>query len=365
MSAAPQSVKRVSESGSGSRRVCLLLGVLLAIAGISTAESADHEGRFGVLIMAHGGTDEWDQAVLNAVEPLRDQYPVEVAFGMADASTIDEGVEKLEASNVSRIGVVRLFISGESWYEQTEQILGLIEGAPSASELQARQEDHGAHGDPAKHDADGTHGGVDHHAEPGSKGEHAGQESHAGHGTNGDQESEEHHMAPRYRIESEAAFALSTEGLAQAPEMDEVLLFRARALSQSPETEDVLFLAHGPGDDEENERWIATINSRADLLRSEIPFRRVEVMTLREDWPEKRTEAEERIKGFVQRARDEGGQAIVIPYRVYGFGPYAEILEDFEYTSDGQGLIPHEAVTRWIDRQANSLRESQFRQPID
>lgn len=297
--------------------------------------------------MAHGGTEEWDQAVLNAVEPLRDQYPAEVAFGMADASTIEKGVHQLQSEGVAKVGVVRLFISGESWYERIEQILGLIEGAPSAHEIHSQANDHGGHDEHADHaDEDSD-------------------SSHAGHGSNGDQDDSGHHMAPLYRIDTDASFAMSTEGLAQASEMDEALLCRARDLSRSPATEDVLFLVHGPGEDAENERWIATIDSRADLLRSEIPFRRVEVMTLREDWPEKRKEAEERIMRFVQRAKDEGGQSIVIPYRVYGFGPYDEILEDFEYISDGQGLIPHEAVTRWIDRQARSLQSSSFRQPID
>jgi sirohydrochlorin cobaltochelatase len=344
-----------------------LLFILLVGAWPAATQAAHHDDAYGVLVMAHGGNDEWDQAVLEAVEPLRAEYPVEVAFGMADASTIDEGVSLLEAAGVERIGVVRLFISGESWFERTEQILGLTEGAPSAAEVEAgegHRDGHGPHVAPpdesehdndavqAAHDSDtdGAHGDTDHQGSD---------ESEAG------QDGEGHHMAAFYRIETDATFALSTEGLAEAPEMDEILLVRARELSRDPHSEDVLFLAHGPGDDTENEQWIATIDDRAELLRREIPFRRVEVMTLREDWPEKREAAEERVREFVRRAREEGGQAIVIPYRVFGFGPYAEILEDLEYISDGQGLIPHEAVTRWIDRQASSLREGTFRATMD
>ena len=365
MSAAPQASKEHSASKSGSRRFCFLNVVLLILAGASAAWSAHHEGTYGVLVMAHGGTEEWDQAVLDAVEPLREKYPVEVAFGMADASTIDEGVKKLESSNASRIGVVRLFVSGESWYERTEQILGLIEGAPSANEWQAEAESHGEHDGHPDRGADKAHHDMNQHPGHASEAEEVIEDSHTRHGTNGDQDQGGHHMAPFYRIETTASFTLSTEGLAQAPEMDEVLLLRASTLSESPESEDVLLLAHGPGDDGEDERWIATINDRADLLRREVPFRRVEVMTLREDWPEKREAAEERVREFVRRANEEGGQAIVIPYRVFGFGPYAEILEGLDYTSDGQGLIPHEAVTQWIDKQASSLQTDTFRLPID
>lgn len=40
-------------------------------------------------------------------------------------------------------------------------------------------------------------------------------------------------------------------------------------------------------------------------------------MTLREGWPEKRPEAERRIKSFVERAKAEGGRAIILaaPFR--------------------------------------------------
>ena len=43
---------------------------------------------------------------------------------------------------------------------------------------------------------------------------------------------------------------------------------------------------------------------------------------------------------------------------VSGFGGYAEVLEGLDYRADGRGLIPHEAVTRWIDRQARALRDA-------
>ena len=56
---------------------------------------------------------------------------MEIAFGMADAVSLQDGVRKLEAKGIERIGVVRLFVSGESWYERTEQILGLKPGAPA------------------------------------------------------------------------------------------------------------------------------------------------------------------------------------------------------------------------------------------
>jgi len=247
---------------------------VLAVSACAAPPSHDHvakelqpvdRGDFGVLLMAHGGSEEWNQGVLDAVQPLRERYPIEVAFGMADAASIQEAVQTLEVRGIRDIAVVRLFVSGESWYERTEQILGLRSGAPMPPAASAT-----------------TH--------------------EAAHG--------EHSMG-FWKIRADASFALSKEGLSEAEGMGEVLADRARGLSEDPRREDVLILAHGPGDDRENERWITSIRARAASIRAHVPFRRVEVKTLREDWPEKRELAEHRIREFVERARLEGGTAIV------------------------------------------------------
>jgi hypothetical protein len=260
---------------------------------------------YGVLIMAHGGSAAWDRAVLESVGPLHADYPVEVAFGMADAASLQAGIERLEARGVRRVGVVRLFVSADSFLDRTEQILGLRPGAPPRPE-------HGT--------------------------------EHAGHGME------------LWKVETQATFALSTEGLNEAPEMGDVLLDRARALSRDPRNEDVLVLAHGPGDDDENERWLGYMDRQADRVREVLPFARVAVATLREDWPEERAAAEERVRDFVREGRAQGRTPIVIPFRVHGFGPYADALEGLDYVADEQGLLPHGAVTRWIARQARELQ---------
>ncbi|PCJ39529.1 MAG: hypothetical protein COA71_13815 [SAR86 cluster bacterium] len=265
----------------------------------------------GVMVMAHGGGEEWNAGVLNVVEPLKDNYNIEVAFGMADAYSLQETVSTLEASGAKRIVVVRLFVSGESWYERTQQILGLQEGAPERAEAPMGMQ------------------------MPGMRMEF-------------------------WQLESDASFAMSLEGLSEAEEMDQILLERALNLSENPAVEDVLILAHGPGDDDENERWLANIGSRAELLETESPFRRVKVATLREDWMDKREEAEREIRAFVENASNQNGRAIVLPYRVQGFGPYATVLEGLDYRADGQGLVPHPAVTQWIEGQILEMAQGEF-----
>lgn len=299
--------------------------LLLAAAACSSAPapaSPSHHAasNFGVIVMAHGGSPEWNRAVEDTVAPLRDRYKIEIAFGMADATSLQEAARKLEARDVHRIGVVRLFISGESWFERTEQIFGLKPGAPA----QANADEH--------HDHHGHHGAAP-MAGPAMAG----------------------HAMAFFRVASHASFALSRDGLADEPAMGRILADRARALSKDPAHEDVLILAHGPGDDGENARWLAKLDARAAGIRELAPFRRVHVETLREDWPDKRADAEQRIRAFVSRATEEGGTAIVIPFRVQGFGPYAKVLEGLTYRSDEQGLIPHDEVRAWIERQIRGL----------
>jgi sirohydrochlorin cobaltochelatase len=153
---------------------------------------------------------------------------------------------------------------------------------------------------------------------------------------------------------------VSAEGLNEAPEMAAVLLDRARALSRDPAREDVLVLAHGPGEDAENERWLAYLDRLAEQTRSALPFHRVQVATLREDWPEKRTAAERAVREFVESSRGAGRRALVIPFRVEGFGPYADVLEGLDYSANELGLLPHSNVTTWIRRQALELRSAEF-----
>lgn len=314
---------RMGTNGVGATRplysAALVAVALLVGCAARPAQVARTSDDFGVLVMAHGGGAEWNRNVAAALAPIGAHYPTEIAFGMADAVSLQDGVRKLEAKGVGRIGVVRLFVSGESWYERTEQILGLKPGAPAKP----------ATGDHADH------------------GEHAG------------------HSMAFWQLDADASFALSKQGLADAPEMGAVLAERARGLSRDPGHEDVLILAHGPGDDAENQRWIDQINARADTVRQALPFRRVQVETLREDWPDKRKAAELRIRAFVERASKESGRAIVIPFRVEGFGPYGKVLDGLDYLSDGRGLVPSPQVTQWVRRQAEELHRVGFRSSGD
>lgn len=308
---------------------------ILISAGTSTHAQTHHGHTFdtqnvrpqhqGVLVMAHGGMPEWDNGVLDMLAPLNQRYVLETALGMADAVSLQQAVARLEHRGVTDIAVVRLFISGESWYERTEQILGIRPGAP-----------------PRPIETDATHSS---HATHGHSHDQAQGNAHAG------------HSMEFWQIASNARFALSTEGLADAAEMVQVLRDRVLHLSENPAREDVLVLAHGPEDDAENERWLQSITERAGILRQE-GFHSVHIATLREDWPEKREQAQDEVRAFVADSAAAGRTPIVIPYRVHGFGPYTRVLDGLDYVADGQGLVPHPAVTDWIERQVKELHSA-------
>ena len=63
--------------------------------------SMEDQPDFGLLLMAHGGTEEWNEAVLQATAEVTSKYPVEVAFGMADAGSLERSVRRLEKLGVN------------------------------------------------------------------------------------------------------------------------------------------------------------------------------------------------------------------------------------------------------------------------
>lgn len=288
------------------KRFCLIV-LLLEFAAFSPLYANE---QCGLLVMAHGGTDEWNAAVEAAVEPISDAMPTAIAFGMADPKTLNEAVVDLESQSVACIAVVRLFASAKSFLHQTEYLLGL-RGDPPAFFISHNE--HGHHG-PSKETP-----------------------------------------AP---ISSDTKIAISQEGLLDAPEMGSVLSQRALELSSSSGKESVLIIAHGPGDDAENAEWLSKLNMLADSVRVTRQFETVEVHTLREDWDEKRAGAETQIRAFVETSIDQGKKVLVIPFRLYGFGPYAEVLEGLTYTSDGIGLLPSRLVTDWIEHQSQLVMQN-------
>jgi len=289
-----------------------LLRLLLAAYFLCGFAPAAPSARPGILIMAHGDSPDWNAAVEEAAAPLGKILPVTIAFGMAQPHSIEMALVRLQSQGVTHVAVVRLFVSDESFRGQIEYLLGLQPEPPPIF--------------------------LEHSMEPGLT------------------PAEAVKLLPPDAappaVRHNATLALNRQGLYDSARTSRILVDRVKALSVSPSNESVLIIAHGEGNQALNQKWISRVEALASRVRDFAPFQQVRVETLQEDWPEERREAERRIRNFVQQADEEGGDMLVVPFRVFGFGPYAEVLEGLEYKSDGKGLLPHHEVTEWIKDQA-------------
>lgn len=260
------------------------------------------EPAVGVLVMAHGGSPEWNDDVARAVAPLAAAVPTSVAYGMADPSTMSAALDSLRDRGIQRVAVVRMFLSGESFAEQTHFYLGLSETPPESFVLMGPRA-----------------------ADP----------------------------AARLPIGHTMRVATHPHGLLNSLEAREIAVERAGALSSQPSQESVLLLAHGMGAEDENDRVLEAMHLAADLIRAQ-GFAEVEVATLREDWLEQRLVAEAGIRQFVADQAELGRTVIVIPMRLSGFGPYGEVLAGLPFLP-GDGLLPHDLISRWLRRTATDV----------
>ncbi len=208
-------------------------------------EAPARDGSVGVLVMAHGGSPEWNASVDAAVAPLSADVPTAVAYGMANPHTLAPALDALRKQGVDRVAVVRLFLSGESFLDQTRYLLGMSDTPPATFVLMG----------PAAADPEA-----------------------------------------RRPIRHDLALATHDDGILGSPEATEVMVDRARTVSVRPATESVLLLAHGMGDEAENRRVLDAMERVADRV-ADAGFAEVEVETLREDWEQERVDAERRMRG--------------------------------------------------------------------
>lgn len=265
-----------------------------------TGAAPESAPRPGILVMAHGGGEEWNGRVEDAVRPLRDRVPVSLALGMANPATMQAALDSLANEGVNTVAVVRLFVSGASFLHPTEFLLGLRPDPPKRAMVGHRMVS-GTELDP---------------------------------------------LANGSRI------LLEMEGLGGSDQAARILVDRASGAGIPPAESGVLLLAHGMGDEGEDRQVLRSMEDAARAL-SDGGYAEVHVGTLREDWASAREEAEERIRGLVAGMGERHRHVLVVPYRVSGFGPYADVLEGLEYVAT-EGFLPHPLITDWIAAKATA-----------
>jgi sirohydrochlorin ferrochelatase len=288
-----------------------LAALALAWAVTSTADAKD-----GILLLAHGNhgagghgapaaghehhaaPNPWNDNVELIVTAVRAKYPIEVAFGMAEAPAIQAAIERLEKQGVTRIAAVPLFVSSHSpIIGNTRYILGLQDTLAKYTSLKTLP-----------------------------------------------------------RAETKAKVAMSP-ALDAHPLVSEILLDRARALTKKPGETAVVLIAHGPNTEEENRLWLKEMAAHAAFLREKGGFTAVEVLTHRNDAsPEIKAKAREEFRARVSQ-NGKTNTVVVVPLLMSAGGIEGQVQDDLEGIPHAFGapLLPHPNIARWVEAQAREL----------
>lgn len=292
-----------------------LLLLLLA----STPAYAQSAAPEGILLLAHGGAEEWNARVVALAAGIDKTQPVEVAFGMASRPSIQAAVDRLVAGGATAIVAVPLFISPHSSVvTSTEYLLGVRAEMPPDLRRFATM-NHGAAG----------HG----------TGEHAGHAAAAP-------------AVDNTRPVSSPVPIRMTGALGRHALVGKILIDRARELSRTPEREAVIIVAHGPVKDDENARWLDDMKSLAGQMKTASTFAAIDYMTVRDDAPKAlRDHAAGELRAMVEGHSRAGRRVLIVPLLLSYGGIEKGIrqrLEGLDYEMSNRGLMPDPRLAEWV-----------------
>lgn len=296
-------------------RPILAVVVLAALLGRTS-----HADGPGILLLAHGGSAEWNAHVTKVAAQVDRTKPTEVAFGMATRANIQAAVDRLTARGVTEIVAVPLFVSSwSSVITSTEYLLGQRTEAPPELAIYAKMK----HSTPVA-----TSGG------------------HGSHGEHGDATAD-----ARSPVNSPVPIRM-TSALNDHPIVADILTSRARSISRNPADEAVVIVAHGPTREDENARWLADLASLAKRVSGAGAFASVDYLTLRDDAPRPvRDQATAELRAVVEKRLREGRRVLIVPLLV-SFGGIErglrERLAGLAYAMPDAGLVPDERLVTWV-----------------
>jgi sirohydrochlorin cobaltochelatase len=293
------------------RIVVAFLLVVLCAAGTATAQTT------GVLLLAHGGQPAWNDRVTDLAAKVDKSKPTEVAFGMATRANIQSAVDRLVARGVTEIVAVPLFVSSwSSVITSTEYLLGLRAEAPPA----------------LAHFAKMNHGSA------------ANNTGHAGHGAHAGEDGTK-------PVKSPVPIRM-TPALNDHPIAAEILVSRARSIGNSPASEAIVIVAHGPNEENDNRKWLADMESLSRRIATLEKFASIDYLTVRDDAPKPVWEkAKAELRAVVQKRTAEGRRVLIVPLLI-SFGGIEkglrERLDGLSYTMANAGLMPDDRLVTWV-----------------
>jgi sirohydrochlorin ferrochelatase len=299
-----------------TRTVLFLTRTALTLAAIVLLGARMASADAGVLLMAHGGSAEWNARVTALANQIDRTQPTEVAFGMATRATIQAGIDRLVQRGATEVVAVPLFVSSwSSVITSTEFLLGLRAEAPRALAIFAKMS-HGGGGDHAAHGAAG--------ADPAD-------------GTT--------------PVKSPVPVRM-TAALNDHPIVAQILASRASAISRTPAAEALVIVAHGPNEDADNQKWLDDMGRLAAGVREASAFASIDYLTLRDDAPDAVQEAATaQLRGIVEREIAAGRRVLIVPLLI-SFGGIEKGLQDrlagLPYTMAESALVPDDRLVAWV-----------------
>lgn len=294
-------------------QVLLALSVALLFPGVVEAQ--------GILLLAHGGRDEWNAEVLQVASNVDSAHPVEVAFGMANKRAIEDAVARLAERDVEEIVAVPLFVSSHSSVMRaTEYLLGHRDDAPPEMEAFGRM---------------------------------AARMMAAGSGSAGSASDDGFDWTTP--IEKPLPITLAT-ALDDHALVAEILLARAMDVSERQDEEVVVVVAHGPSSEEDNRLWLENMRSLVERMRPQTQFSRIDYLTVRDDAAEEiQDRATTELRAVVEAGVREGKSVLIVPLLLSYGGievGIRERLEGLTYRMVDRALLPDERLSDWVLMQA-------------
>ena len=269
--------------------------------------------RTGILLLAHGGSPEWDANVHAIAAEIDRTTPTEVALGMATRANIQSAIDRLEARGVTTVVAVPLFVSTHSSViTATQYLLGLRPDMPPDLAVFAKMS-HGPAG------------------------------GHAGHGAPA--------VDGTQPIQTRLPVRM-TPALDAHPLVAEIVASRAAAIGREPASEAVILVAHGPVADDVNERWLVNLRAIGAQVGATVPYASIDAVTVRDDAPaEIRDAATRELRQLVERRGAAQRRVLIVPVLLSYGGIEAGIrtrLEGLDYSMATAALAPDPRLVQWV-----------------
>lgn len=286
----------------------------------------------GLVVVAHGASPEWNARVKETVARVKWPHgPVSVAFLMGPETKTagwDQAIDTMRARAAKSLVVVPLLVSTHGFhYDQIEYYAGLRDTLIMPPPPPPRAPRPGADSAQAAAYGMGVH---DHHV---------------------------HNRPPGMP-------ATVTPAIDAAPELGEVLAAEWKKFAPECKGRSIMFVAHGPSNDADANRWVTNIAIAAQSLRGAGFNGAVRVGLLRDDAPAPMraaaiTAMRDSIQALAARTRDS---VVVIPVLISS-GAINKVtiprdLTDLPIRYHPVALSGHDEIARWIERVATASRGS-------